>query len=66
MKIKNEFLKHSVYLNGVRRYFIDMNEKELKWYFERGFQWIFEVIEEEVIEEDNFFTKIEEDNDTNK
>jgi hypothetical protein len=62
MKIKNEFLKHSVYLNGVRRYFIDMDEKELKWYFERGFQWIFE----EVIEEDDFFTKIEEDNDTDK
>jgi len=51
--IKEEYYNYSVTVRGKRLYFADMNNKELTYWKENGFSWLFETEIETETDKDN-------------
>ena len=73
LKIKKEYSEHSIFVKGKRIYFIEMSEDKKEFWFNSGFEYIFNVEEEPVIKEESVIViekekeeKLDLEDDTNK
>ena len=62
LKVKEDYIQHSVFYNNKRIYFTDMSDKQKKFWFDNGFEYIFES--KKTKKDDDI--KIEQENDTDK
>ena len=66
LKIKKEYSEHSIFVKGKRIYFIEMSEDKKEFWFNSGFEYIFNVEEEPVVKKEEKEEKLDLKDDTNK
>ena len=66
LNIKKEYSEHSIFVKGKRIYFIEMSEDQKEFWFNKGFEYIFDVEKKPVVKKEEKEEKLDLKDDTNK
>ena len=66
LKIKKEYSEHSIFYKGKRIYFIEMNDEKKEFWFNNGFEYIFDVEKKPVVKKEEKIEKLDLEDDTDK